>query len=185
MRYVLCIIAFFLLATNTSCFSFQKENRHKEYIVQFKKYVNKETIESILEKHNITILDYIRESQERGFILLIQINKNTRQSIDLLKQEEYIQNIDPNFRIDINKQRNQSPHFWPWHECSQGLLNLSRGSIWFSSLTDAGRSSPTFFLKSGGWIEAGMSPLTRVRNPEQEVSSEKMPGEWLRPSGER
>jgi hypothetical protein len=111
MRYVLCIIAFFLLATNTSCFSFQKENRHKEYIVQFKKYVNKEKIESILEKHNITILDYIRESQERGFIVLIQINKNTRQSIDLLKQEEYIQNIDPNFRIDINKQRNQSPHF--------------------------------------------------------------------------
>lgn len=109
MKYciILCVIIS-LTVLSLSCLSYQKSpsdngSLHKEYIVQFEKNVEKKSIESVFDTYNITSFSYLTSSRERGYILLIRIQKRIESTLKQLKLEKSVKNIDPNYKMDIHQ----------------------------------------------------------------------------------
>ena len=109
MKYliILCVVIS-LIISSISCLSYQKRQPdkdafHKEYIVQFEKDVEKKTIETVFERHTITSFSYLTSSRKRGYILLIRLKKSIESTLEQLRGEKGVKNIDPNYKRDLNQ----------------------------------------------------------------------------------
>lgn len=109
MKYfIITSIIIALTIASVSCLSYQK-SQHKtatsnnEYIVQFEKDIHKKTIESVFDKYDIRRFSYITSSRKRGYILLIRLKSSMESTLEQLRQEKSIKNIDPNYEINIEK----------------------------------------------------------------------------------
>lgn len=109
-HFIILFVATALTIASISCLSSQTKQSNKvtsnnEYIVQFKKDINKKTIESLFDKYNITSFSYLTSSQERGYILLIRLQSRIESTLEQLRREKSVKNIDPNYEIQIEKSK--------------------------------------------------------------------------------